>query len=164
MRECGGSGVVSICQVCGHHGGMDDDTTEDHPKTSRHISVWVDAAPEVVYEFAVDPQTWPQWAAGLAEGGLHQSADGWVADSPMGTVTVEFSPPNQFGVLDHVVRMPSGEAVYNPLRVVPGEVGERRCEVVFTVRRRPNMTDAEFDADAAAVAADLATLRRLVES
>ena len=103
---------------------MDDDTTEDHLKTSRHISVWVDAAPEVVYEFAVDPQTWPQWAAGLAEGGLHQSADGWVADSPMGTVTVEFSPPNQFGVLDHVVRMPSGEAVYNPLRVVPGEVGE----------------------------------------
>jgi hypothetical protein len=143
---------------------MDDDTTEDHLKTSRHISVWVDAAPEVVYEFAVDPQTWPQWAAGLAEGGLHQSADGWVAESPMGTVTVEFSPPNQFGVLDHVVWMPSGEAVYNPLRVVPGEVGERRCEVVFTVRRRPNMTDAEFDADAAAVAADLATLRRLVES
>ena len=143
---------------------MADDTTEDHLKTSRHISVWVDAAPEVVYEFAVDPQTWPQWAAGLAEGGLHQSADGWVAESPMGTVTVEFSPPNQFGVLDHVVRMPSGEAVYNPLRVVPGEVGEPRCEVVFSVRRRPNMTDAEFDADAAAVAADLATLRRLVES
>ena len=32
------------------------------------------------------------------------------------------------------------------------------------MRRRPGMTDAEFDADAAAVAADLATLRRLVES
>ena len=61
-------------------------------------------------------------------------------------------------MLDHVVRMPSGEAVYNPLRVIPGGVGEARCEVVFTVRRRPGMTDAEFDADAAAVAADLATL------
>jgi hypothetical protein len=129
---------------------------------SRHVSIWIDVAPEVVYEFAADPQTWPRWAAGLAEGGLRQEADGWVADSPMGKVTVEFSPPNGFGVLDHVVRMPSGEEVYNPLRVVPGGVGAAECEVVFTVRRRPGMTDDEFAADAAAVATDLATLARLV--
>ncbi|MGV0792271.1 SRPBCC family protein [Mycolicibacterium sp. XJ1819] len=130
---------------------------------SRHLSVWVDAAPEVVYAFAADPQSWPQWAAGLAEGGLRQSADGWVADSPMGQVVVEFSPTNEFGVLDHVVRLPSGETVYNPLRVVPAGVGEARCEVVFTLRRRPGMTDTEFEADAAAVAADLQTLRRLLQ-
>jgi hypothetical protein len=130
---------------------------------SRHVSIWIDVAPEVVYEFAADPQTWPQWAAGLAAGELRQSADGWVADSPMGTVTVEFSPPKQFGVLDHVVRLPSGEEVYNPLRVVPGGVGEAACEVVFSVRRRPGMTDDEFAADTAAVAADLATLARLVQ-
>ena len=102
---------------------------------SRHVSIWIEAEPEAVYEFAADPQTWPRWAAGLAEGGLRQSADGWVADSPMGQVTVEFAPPNSFGVLDHVVRLPSGEAVYNPLRVIPGGVGESRCEVLFTVRR-----------------------------
>ena len=137
-----------------HDGGME----------SRHVSIWIDVAPEVVYEFAADPQTWPQWAAGLAEGGLRQSADGWVADSPMGVVTVEFAPPNMFGVLDHVVRMPSGEQVYNPLRVVPSGVGEPACEVVFSVRRRPGMTEEEFSADAAAVAADLATLKRLVEA
>ena len=75
------------------------------------------------------------------------------ADSPMGEVTVEFAPPNEVGVLDHVVRLPSGEAVYNPLRVIPGGVGEARCEVLFTVRRGAGMTDAEFEADAAAVAA-----------
>jgi hypothetical protein len=131
---------------------------------SRHVSIWIEAEPEAVYEFAADPQTWPRWAAGLAEGGLRQSADGWVADSPMGQVTVEFAPPNSFGVLDHVVRLPSGEAVYNPLRVIPGGVGESRCEVLFTVRRREGMTDAEFDADSAAVAADLEELRRLVEA
>ena len=105
---------------------------------SRHVSAWIEAAPEAVYEFAADPQTWSKWAAGLAEGGLRQTADGWVADSPMGQVTVEFAPPNEFGVLDHVVRLPSGEAVYNPLRVIPGGVGEPRCEVLFTVRRRPD--------------------------
>lgn len=130
---------------------------------SRHVSIWINAAPEVVYEFASDPHEWPRWAAGLAQGGLRQTADGWVADSPMGQVTVEFAPPNDFGVLDHVVRMPSGEVVYNPLRVVPGGLGESRCEVVFTVRPRAGMTDAELDADAAAVRADLETLRRLLE-
>jgi hypothetical protein len=130
---------------------------------SRHVSVWIQADPEAVYEFAADPQTWSKWAAGLAEGGLRQTADGWVADSPMGTVTVEFAPPNEFGVLDHVVRLPSGEAVYNPLRVIPGGVGDSHCEVLFSVRRRPGMTDAEFDADAGAVAADLNALRRLLE-
>jgi hypothetical protein len=123
----------------------------------------VEVAPETVYEFAADPQTWPRWAAGLAEGGLRQTADGWVADSPMGQVSVEFTPPNAFGVLDHVVHLPSGEAVYNPLRVVPVGFGEPRCEVVFTVRQREGMTDAQFEADAQAVAADLATLKRLVE-
>jgi hypothetical protein len=130
---------------------------------SRHVSIWIEADPEAVYEYAADPQTWPKWAAGLAEGGLRQTADGWVADSPMGQVTVEFAPANEFGVLDHVVRLPSGEAVYNPLRVIPGGVGERRSEVVFTVRQRAGMTDEQFDADAAAVAADLEMLRRLLE-
>lgn len=137
---------------------MDDRTPE-----SRHLSVWIDAAPDVVYDLAADPSTWPRWAAGLAAGGLRQSAEGWVADSPMGPVTVEFAPPNAFGVLDHLVRLPSGEAVYNPLRVVPAGPGEHRCEVVFSLRRRAGVTDEEFEADAAAVAADLDALRALVE-
>lgn len=134
---------------------------------SRHVSVWIDAHPEMVYEFAADPQTWPRWAAGLAQGGLRQTARGWVADSPMGEVIVEFAPPNPFGILDHVVRLPSGEAVYNPMRVVPGDVAAgayaARCEVVFAVRRRPGMSDEQFESDVAAVAADLMTLRRLIE-
>jgi hypothetical protein len=131
--------------------------------TSRHVSVWIEAPPEVVYELAADPQTWPRWAKGLAEGGLRQTADGWVADSPMGAVTVEFAPVNEYGVLDHVVRLPSGEAVYNPLRVVPAGEGQPRCEVLFTVRRRQEMTDREFEDDVATVAADLDRLRQLVE-
>jgi hypothetical protein len=142
---------------------VDDDTADKLLKISRHVSVWIEAAPEVVYEFAADPRQLPQWASGLAEGGLRQSAEGWVADSPMGEVTVEFAPVNAFGVLDHVVRLPSGDAVYNPLRVVPGGVGEPRCEVVFSVRRQPGMTDEQFESDAATVAADLEALRQLLE-
>lgn len=132
--------------------------------TSRHVSVWVQAAPDVVYAIAADPQQLPRWASGLAEGALRQTAQGWVADSPMGEVVIEFSPANEYGVLDHVVRMPTGEAVYNPMRVVPAGEKEPRCEVVFTLRRRAGMTDEEFERDAATVAADLDRLRQLAET
>ena len=50
------------------------------------------------------------------------------------------------------------------MRVVPAGVDAASCEVVFTVRQRSGVTDAEFEADVAAVAADLETLRRRLES
>lgn len=78
----------------------------------------------------------------------------------MGRVIVEFAETNRFGVLDHQVTLPSGETVYNPMRVIPD--GDR-CEVVFTLRRREGMTDDEVADDADAVAADLATLKRVLE-
>lgn len=131
---------------------------------SKHVSVWIAVAPDVVYAYASDPRQLATWAAGLAQGGLRLTSQGWVADSPMGEVTVEFTPTNTLGVLDHVVRLPSGEAVYNPMRVVPAGVDAAECEVVFTVRQRPGVTEEEFEADVAAVAADLETLRRLLES
>lgn len=129
---------------------------------SRHVSVWIEASPDAVYGYAADPRNLTAWAAGLAQGGLRVTEKGWVADSPMGEVVIEFVAPNTFGVLDHVVRLPSGEAVYNPMRVLPAdEVAQ--CEVVFTVRQRAGMSDDQFEADAAAVFADLETLRILLE-
>ena len=50
------------------------------------------------------------------------------------------------------------------MRVLPAGEGPDSCELVFTVRRRPGMTDEEFDADASAVEADLQTLKGLLES
>ncbi|MED5815561.1 SRPBCC family protein [Mycolicibacterium sp. 050232] len=130
---------------------------------SRHVSVWIDVVPDAVYAYASDPRQLATWAAGLAEGGLRLTSQGWVADSPMGEVTVEFTATNTLGVLDHVVRLPSGEAVYNPMRVIPAGVDASACEVVFTVRQRTGMTDEQFEADVAAVAADLEKLRGLLE-
>ena len=59
------------------------------------------------------------------------------------------------------VHLPDGTVFVNPLRVLPNDAGS---EVVFTVFRRDGVDDDAFDADAAAVAADLATLKRLLES
>ena len=65
----------------------------------------------------------------------------------MGEVEVRFAPENPFGVADHDVTLPDGTTFTNPLRVLPDGDG---CEVVFTLRRRPGVTDEAFDADAAA--------------
>lgn len=117
---------------------------------SRHVTVWIDADPQTVYAVASDPKRLPEWAAGLA-------------DPQLAVETVEWAPANTLGVLDHLVRLPTGQEVYNPMRVVPLSPGDRGCEVVFTIRRRSDQTDEQFEADATAVAADLDALKRAVE-
>lgn len=132
------------------------------PAGSRHLSVWINRPAAEVYRYAAEPRHLPHWAAGLAQSEVTKVGDTWVAQSPMGEIAVEFAPANDFGVLDHVVTGRDGEPVFNPMRVAPA--GPDWCEVVFTLRRRPGMSDADYEADAEAVAADLAALRRLMES
>ena len=127
---------------------------------SRHVSTVIAAPVAAVYAVAADPTRLSEWAAGLAGTPLVQADGVWFAESPFGRVAVRFSPRNEFGVLDHVVTMPTGEEVLNPMRVLPHGDGS---EVVFSVRQREGMTDDEFAADVRAVAADLAALRDLVE-
>jgi hypothetical protein len=127
---------------------------------SRHLAVSIDRPAAEVYAYARDPAHLPAWAAGLAAG-IRRERGEWVADSPMGRVLVRFVPVNEYGVLDHDVVLPTGESVTNPLRVLPDGAGS---EVVFTVRRRPGMTADEFAADAAAITADLAALKRVLEA
>jgi hypothetical protein len=127
---------------------------------SVHVSTSIDRAAEEVYAYASDPANLSTWAAGLANQ-VVEVVDGLlVVDSPMGRVTVRFAAPNQFGILDHDVNLPSGETVSNPMRVIPNGDG---CDVVFTVRRRAGVSAEAFAADQDAVAADLATLRDLMQ-
>jgi polyketide cyclase/dehydrase/lipid transport protein len=126
---------------------------------SRHVSERIDRPAAEVYEYAVDPANIPEWAPGLGNG--VELVDGqWFVDTSMGRVGVAFAERNRFGVLDHDVTLPSGEVISNPMRVVPNGAGS---EIVFTVRRRPGMSDADFAEDAGAVAADLARLKRIIE-
>jgi len=126
----------------------------------RHISISIERSPDEVYQFAKNPENLPRWAAGLASG-IDRIGDDWVADSPMGLVTVRFVADNELGVLDHEVLLPSGVSVYNPVRVLANGSGS---EVVFTLFRQPGTADDAFEADARAVARDLETLKLLLES
>ena len=73
---------------------------------------------------------------------------------------VKFAEENRFGVLDHEVTLPSGVKVYDPMRVFPNNDGS---ELVFSLYRRPDVSDQEFADDAESVEKDLAKLKTLLE-
>ena len=126
---------------------------------SRHVTERVNRPAGVVYAYASDPANLPRWAPGL--GSSVTEVDGqWFVDTTEGRVHFAFAPRNDLGVLDHYLTLKSGEIIYVPMRVIADGSGS---EVVFTLRRRPGMTDEEFEADGTAVAADLARLKRALE-
>jgi len=126
---------------------------------AKHISVSINRSAAQVYEFASNPEYLPQWAAGLSDS-IKKVNEDWVAEAPMGSVIVKFADKNQFGVLDHQVTLPSGGKVYNPMRVFPNDDGS---ELVFTLYRRPDVSDQEFAEDAKSIEKDLAKLKTLLE-
>ena len=135
--------------------------TTDTDAGTRHVSRVIARPWREVYAYAADPAHLVHWASGLATATVTPVGDGsWHASSPFGEVTVRFAGPNDLGVVDHVVAMPDGTEVLNPMRVLPHDDG---AEVVFTVRRRPGMSDDDVAADAATVAGDLETLRGICE-
>jgi hypothetical protein len=127
---------------------------------SVHLSITIDCHSTEAYDFARDVRNLPLWAAGLTSS-IHEENGMWVSESPMGRSVIEFADVNTFGVLDHIVTVESGERFYNPMRVIPLDDA---CEVVFTLRRSPTVSDSDFQRDRTAVEADLATLKQLLEA
>ncbi|WP_210415667.1 hypothetical protein [Bdellovibrio sp. ZAP7] len=127
---------------------------------AKQISISIGKNVNEVYQFISTPENMPRWAAGLSQAELVKSGDDWIADSPMGKVKVRFAEKNKFGVVDHDVTLPSGEVNHNPLRVVKNADGS---EVIFTLYRRPKMSDVDFENDARAVTKDLQKLKQILE-
>jgi hypothetical protein len=128
--------------------------------TAKIVHITIQHDWQAVYDFASRPENMPLWASGLASG-LEADGPDWIATGALGTVRVNFAPRNVFGVIDHTVTIDSGLRVHNALRVVPNGDG---CEVTFTLLQLAAMTDEQFEADAAHVARDLATLKALMEA
>ena len=91
---------------------------------------------------------------------LRNTERGWVADTPEGEAIVRFSEPNQWGVLDHHVKVAGKPDVYIPLRMIANGEG---TEVELVLYRQPEMTDIDFARDAGRVEKDLASLKKLLE-
>jgi hypothetical protein len=130
------------------------------PRASKQITVWIERPADQVYAFASNPANVPQWAPGL--GTSVELVDGkWFVETSDGRVGLVFVEPNDLGVLDHEVTLPSGEVIYNPMRVVAD--GDS-CEVIFTLRRQPEMSDADFERDGGLVQEDLLRLKQIMET
>jgi hypothetical protein len=127
---------------------------------AQTLSISIEAPFEAAYAFAHRPEAFARWAAGLATS-LRKSGRGWVADTPEGEASVEFSPPNPYGILDHRVRLAGKPEIYIPLRMVRNGDG---VEVSLILLRQPDMTDAMFERDAGLVRDDLRALKALLES
>ncbi|MCU1406398.1 MAG: hypothetical protein JWQ43_2701 [Glaciihabitans sp.] len=132
----------------------------DPTVVSLHLSTPISRPAGEVYDYACDPANLPEWAAGLG-GSIERVGTRWFAESATGNVMVTIAGRNEFGVLDHYVTLPSNETIYNPMRVIPNG---NECEVVFTLRRGAGVSDEDFAADEAAIVADLAKLKRLLET
>jgi hypothetical protein len=130
------------------------------PNSVRHISIGISRPFEEVYAFLAEPANFPKWASGLGHSFRHLGGMEWLAETPMGRMTVRFTEQNRFGVLDHSVTPDDGAPMHNPMRAFPNRNG---TEVVFSVSRRPGMSEEDFDRDAEWVARDLSALKRLLE-
>jgi hypothetical protein len=126
---------------------------------ARHISLSIDHPATQVYHFASNLENLPKWAAGLSQS-IRKAGEEWIADSPMGVIKIKMAKANPFGILDHEVTLPSGAIIYNPMRVIANDEGS---ECVFTLYRRPGVSDEDFDRDAQAVETDLKQLKSILE-
>ena len=127
---------------------------------SRIITADIAASAGRVYTFASNPANMPQWAPAFVKSIANVNSE-WIIDSNLGKVKIEFAPANPFGVLDHVVTLPDGQAFNHPMRVVSNGAGSL---VTFTLFRQEGMSDADFERDAAMVQSDLQALKRVAEA
>lgn len=127
---------------------------------SKQISERIERPVAEAYAYISDPANIPEWAPGLGTSVVQEDGK-WYVETASSRIRVDFAPRNEYGVLDHDVILPSGELIYNPLRVFANEEG---CEIVFTLRKTIGMTDADFERDAGLVQADLTRLKQVLEA
>lgn len=131
-------------------------------RQARTVTIGIDAPFATVYAFVSDARMLPDWAHGLGASPRPLGADTWEVATAAGSMHVEFAAPNSFGVVDHVVTPASGGASVDvPLRVLRNGDGS---EVLLTLFQQPGMSDEQFERDAALVGADLARLKRRLET
>ena len=127
--------------------------------TSRTISVSIRRDPKAVYEFVLNLENFPRWARSTFQS-IRQLNGKWVAETAQGSVTIDLAERNNFGILDHYVKLSSAAVIFAPMRVIRNGDGS---EVIFTLFQPVDMSDDKFAEDAKSVEQDLNTLKKLVE-
>jgi uncharacterized protein YndB with AHSA1/START domain len=130
-------------------------------RRSHTITLQIERPYAAVYKFLADPRNFSQWAA-VDEATFAPLGDGdWRAMTPGGLRHYRFTPPNQYGVLDHAQFVPGETPLFTPMRIVANEEGS---ELTFTFFRRAGMSDAEFDSTIEWITTDFLTLKSVLEA
>ncbi|MDP4207835.1 MAG: SRPBCC family protein [Bacteroidota bacterium] len=126
----------------------------------KNISVSINKPADKVYQFASNPENFPVWVE-FINSMNKETEEIWFAETNMGNLKIEFVPKNEFGVIDHLVTLPDGSTVNNPIRVIANGKGS---ELVFTLFWMPNRTEEEFNQDAKLVENDLKKIKQILET
>lgn len=126
---------------------------------SKTVNISVKSDPKTVYDFISKLENLPRWAPGTFPS-IKQVNGEWLVDTSQGQNKVMLTEKNNFGILDHYVKLTSGVEVYVPMRVVKNEDGS---EVMLTVFQTPEMTDEVFAKDIRMVEKDLNQLKTIIE-
>ncbi|WP_341915895.1 hypothetical protein [Ferrovibrio terrae] len=129
------------------------------PLPCKHLSVTIQQPAAAVYAFLKDPANWTHWASGLGELQQDAATGTWTTRQIAGVMTMAFTPPNEFGILDHSVTTPEGTVIHVPLRVIANGDG---AEVILTLFRQPTMDDATWTRDEEWVWRDLEKLKQIL--
>jgi hypothetical protein len=127
---------------------------------SKTISVSIQQSLQEVLDFMARPASFARWASGLGRP-LDNDGTLWRFQGETGPVSVRFTEPNAYGVLDHYVELPDGSEIYVPLRAIANGTG---TEVQLTLFRVPGMDNEKFEADVHWVLRDLNKLKELLEA
>jgi hypothetical protein len=126
---------------------------------SRTINISISSEPQVVYDFVSNLGNLPRWAPETFPSIKEMNGE-WVVETQQEKIKVVLAERNNFGILDHYVRLTSGVEIYIPMRVVKNADGS---EVMLTVFQTPEMTDEVFTKDVGTVEKDLNHLKVIIE-
>lgn len=126
---------------------------------SNTISISIKRDHKTVYEFISNLENLPRWASSTFPS-IKEINGEWLIDTPQGQNKVRLSERNDFGILDHYVKLPSGVEVYIPMRVVKNNDGS---EVMVTVFQTKEMTNKVYEEDLQTVKKDLNHLKTVIE-
>lgn len=126
---------------------------------SRTMNTSINSNPQIVYDFVSNLENLPRWASNTFPS-IKEVNGEWVVDTSQGQNKVMLAERNNFGILDHYVKLTSGVEVYVPMRVVKNGDGS---EVMLTVFQTPEMTDERYAEDIKTVEKDLNHLKTIIE-
>jgi hypothetical protein len=126
---------------------------------SKTINISIKSDPKTVYEFISNLENLPKWAPSTFPS-IKEVNGEWLVDTPHGQNKVMLTEKNNFGILDHSVKLVSGVEVYVPMRVLKNGTGS---EVLLTIFQTSEMTDEAFIQDIKMVERDLNHLKTIIE-